>query len=292
MCRIAIYAVDERCLTLLQRMQRTNAGGTPLRYFPLLLIALLLSFCSLASPSYATNAKLAFQGDAKPDQDAKPQEAKPDHQAQDEAKHAQDQQKNQMKDQQKNQERQAKQEQKQQQDAAKHQQDEARHQQEQQDRQQQADQAKHQQEEQQKQTKDAEKHQQEQARQAQKDQEHQQREQAKAQQDQERASQHDHDHNADHDHDNDHAHAREARRIPDRDFHEHFGHEHHFHVGHPVIVENRPRFQYSGYWFEFVDPWPADWSYDDDCYIDYVDDGYYLFDPVHPGMRIALTIVF
>lgn len=85
--------------------------------------------------------------------------------------------------------------------------------------------------------------------------------------------------------------ADSGNRIPDDKFRAHFGQEHHFHVGHPVIVDNRPRFQYSGYWFEFVDPWPAEWSYDDDCYIDYVDDGYYLFDPLHPGVRIAVTIV-
>ncbi|HEY1800526.1 MAG TPA: hypothetical protein VGG46_06275 [Terriglobales bacterium] len=63
-------------------------------------------------------------------------------------------------------------------------------------------------------------------------------------------------------------------------------------MGHPVIVDNQPRFQYSGYWFAFAQPWPVDWSYDDDCYIDYVDDGYYLFDPVHPGIRIAVNVIF
>jgi hypothetical protein len=81
-------------------------------------------------------------------------------------------------------------------------------------------------------------------------------------------------------------------RIPDDRFRAHFGREHHFRVSHPTIIEGRPRFQYSGYWFEFVDPWPANWSYDDDCYIDYVDDGYWLYDPRYPGMRIAVLVVF
>lgn len=79
-------------------------------------------------------------------------------------------------------------------------------------------------------------------------------------------------------------------RIPDDHFRAHFGREHHFRVSRPTIIEGRPRFQYSGYWFEILDPWPAGWSYDDDCYIDYVDDGYYLFDPRYPGVRIAIVV--
>jgi hypothetical protein len=79
--------------------------------------------------------------------------------------------------------------------------------------------------------------------------------------------------------------------IPDDQFREHFGREHRFHVGHPTIVVGRPRFQYASYWFEIVEPWPAGWSYDDDCYIDYVDDGYWLFDPLYPGVRVAVVVV-
>jgi hypothetical protein len=79
--------------------------------------------------------------------------------------------------------------------------------------------------------------------------------------------------------------------IPDDRFQAHFGREHKFRVSRPVVVEGRPRIQYSGYWFEFANPWPGDWSYDDDCYIDYVDDEYYLFDPRHPGMRILVIVV-
>ena len=45
-----------------------------------------------------------------------------------------------------------------------------------------------------------------------------------------------------------------------------------------------------------VDPWPEYWSenwYDsDDVYIDYIDydDGYYLYNPHHPQVRLAITI--
>ena len=59
----------------------------------------------------------------------------------------------------------------------------------------------------------------------------------------------------------------------------------------PVIVEGRPRFQYSGYWFVISAPWPAGWAYTDDCYIDYIDGEYFLFDLLHPGVRIALFVV-
>ena len=80
-------------------------------------------------------------------------------------------------------------------------------------------------------------------------------------------------------------------RIPEDKFREHFGRTHTVVVNRPVIVDSRPRFQYVGYWFEIVDPWPTDWSYADECYIDFVDDTYYLFDSLHPGIRIALVVV-
>jgi hypothetical protein len=80
-------------------------------------------------------------------------------------------------------------------------------------------------------------------------------------------------------------------RIPDDRFLAKFGRQHTFRVSRPVIVAGQPRFQYSGYWFQFQQPWPDGWSYDDQCYIDYVDDGYYLFNPVHPGIRIAVMVI-
>jgi DNA mismatch repair ATPase MutL len=80
-------------------------------------------------------------------------------------------------------------------------------------------------------------------------------------------------------------------RIPDDRFHAHFGREHHFHVGHPQIVEGRPHFEYGGYSFIIVQAWPADWGYDDDVYI--VDDGgvYYLCDVAHAGVQLELDVV-
>jgi hypothetical protein len=58
-----------------------------------------------------------------------------------------------------------------------------------------------------------------------------------------------------------------------------------------VIVRGQLQFQYGGYTFELVDAWPGDWAYTDDCYIDYVDGEYFLFDLLHPGVRIALFVV-
>jgi hypothetical protein len=84
--------------------------------------------------------------------------------------------------------------------------------------------------------------------------------------------------------------ARGAGRIPDDRFRANFGSGHRFHIGSPQMVGGYSRFQYGGFWFGFVDPWPADWYYDDDVYVDYVDGGYFLFDPYYPGMRIAITV--
>ena len=80
-------------------------------------------------------------------------------------------------------------------------------------------------------------------------------------------------------------------RIPDQRFHSNFGRDHHFRIGDPVMVGGYSRFQYGGYWFGFVEPWPAGWYYTDDVYIDYVDGGYYMYDPYYPGARFAISVV-
>ena len=84
---------------------------------------------------------------------------------------------------------------------------------------------------------------------------------------------------------------RGSGRIPDDRFRSHFGRGHDFHMGNPVMVGGYSRFQYGGYWFGFVDPWPVDWYYTDDFYIDYVDGGYYMYNPYYPGARFAITVV-
>lgn len=85
-------------------------------------------------------------------------------------------------------------------------------------------------------------------------------------------------------------------RIPDTRFRRSFGPEHSFRVGRlPFRVVNRvPRFQYNGYWMSVVDPWPESWDenwYDnDDMYVSYVDNGYYLFNRSHPRFGLSLQI--
>lgn len=100
---------------------------------------------------------------------------------------------------------------------------------------------------------------------------------------------------ANHDQNQAGGHQGSSRQVSDNDRKAHFGQEHRFSVKQVVtttrIVPNQTRFVYTGYTFVIADPWPDDWAMDDDCYIDYVDGEYFLFDAVHPGVRIALTIV-
>jgi hypothetical protein len=85
-------------------------------------------------------------------------------------------------------------------------------------------------------------------------------------------------------------------RVPDDRFHMYFGREHFFRIGGLPLrfVGGYPRFLYDGYWVMLVDPWPdawpANWYDTDDVYVEYVNDGYYLFDRMHPGIAIAVTL--
>src|SRR5271154_6191783 len=72
-------------------------------------------------------------------------------------------------------------------------------------------------------------------------------------------------------------------RIPDDKFRSNFGRQ-------PTVVQGRPTFQYGGYSFALVDAWPGGWAYTDQCYIDYIDGEYFLFDLAHPGVRLAIVV--
>lgn len=92
--------------------------------------------------------------------------------------------------------------------------------------------------------------------------------------------------------DQNHPAADRGRHISDDQFRAHFGREHTFHVRREQVVNvSQPVVVYGGYSFELVDAWPSDWSYDDDCYVDYIDGEYFLFDIRHPGIRIAVFVV-
>jgi hypothetical protein len=79
--------------------------------------------------------------------------------------------------------------------------------------------------------------------------------------------------------------------IPDDKFRASFGRQHTFAMQQPTVVQGQPTFQYGGYSFALVDAWPAGWAYTDQCYIDYIDGEYFLFDLVHPGVRLAIVVV-
>ena len=78
-------------------------------------------------------------------------------------------------------------------------------------------------------------------------------------------------------------------RIPDDRFRAHFGNEHRFRVTESNYRQDR-RFQYGGYWFGFVDPWPTNWLYTQDVFVIDIDGVYYLCNPAYPGVNVALSV--
>jgi hypothetical protein len=88
-------------------------------------------------------------------------------------------------------------------------------------------------------------------------------------------------------------------RIPDVYYSNYYGSGHSFRVYSLPFMEvgGFPRFQYGGYWFSVVDPYPEfwgdDWYQTDNVYVMYVDNGYYLFDsryPGRPGVAISISL--
>jgi hypothetical protein len=78
-------------------------------------------------------------------------------------------------------------------------------------------------------------------------------------------------------------------RISNAHYASSFGSGHNFHVNQGEF--NNRRFSYGGYSFGFIDPWPVGWGYSDDVYVVYVDGGYYMYDVVHPGVRLSISIL-
>ncbi len=79
-----------------------------------------------------------------------------------------------------------------------------------------------------------------------------------------------------------------AGRIPDDRFKAHFGQDHRFRVTQANYSSRR--FQYGGYWFGFVDPWPSNWLYTQDVYVVDIDGVYYLCNAMYPGVNVALIV--
>ncbi len=85
--------------------------------------------------------------------------------------------------------------------------------------------------------------------------------------------------------------VRGSARIPDDRFRANFGREHVFVISQPEMVGGYSRFQYGGFWFGFVQPWPEGWYYTDDVYVDYIDGEYYLYNPYYPDARVSISVV-
>src|ERR1700733_7520935 len=85
-------------------------------------------------------------------------------------------------------------------------------------------------------------------------------------------------------------------RIPANHYNGHFGSSHEFVIfSQPyMVIGGFPRFQYGGYWFSLVDPWPDSWASNwyetDDIYVSYADNGYYMYDRRYPGVGIAVSV--
>lgn len=77
-------------------------------------------------------------------------------------------------------------------------------------------------------------------------------------------------------------------RIPDDRFKANFGREHRFRVSQADYSRDR-RFQYGGYWFGFVDPWPSNWLYTQEVFVVEINGVYYLCNPMYPGVNITLS---
>lgn len=92
-------------------------------------------------------------------------------------------------------------------------------------------------------------------------------------------------------------HAQPAQRVgnngggrsPDDRYRANFGREHSFRVNQGDYDRDR-RFQYGGYWFGFVDPWPSNWLYTQDVFVVEIDGVYYLCNASYPGVNIALSV--
>lgn len=80
-------------------------------------------------------------------------------------------------------------------------------------------------------------------------------------------------------------------RIDEVQFREHFGREHFFHIGRPVIIGGFPRFAFSGFTFVLEEPWPDYWYDGDNLYIVDDDGVYYLCNEDDPGVEVELAVI-
>ncbi len=84
-----------------------------------------------------------------------------------------------------------------------------------------------------------------------------------------------------------HAANNSGGRIPADKFKANFGQQHSFRVSENDYRNHR--FQYGGYAFGFVDPWPSNWLYTQDVYVVDINGVYYLCNASFPGVNLALS---
>lgn len=84
-----------------------------------------------------------------------------------------------------------------------------------------------------------------------------------------------------------HAAGNGGGRIPADKFKANFGQQHTFRVSQSDYSNHR--FQYGGYSFGFVDPWPSNWLYTQDVYVVEINGVYYLCNASFPGINLALS---
>ena len=84
-----------------------------------------------------------------------------------------------------------------------------------------------------------------------------------------------------------HAAGNGGGRIPADKFNANFGQQHTFRVTQSDYSNHR--FQYGGYSFGFVDPWPSNWLYTQNVYVIDINGVYYLCNASFPGVNLALS---
>jgi hypothetical protein len=80
-----------------------------------------------------------------------------------------------------------------------------------------------------------------------------------------------------------------GKSIPEARFRGSFGRDHQFRIGHPVMIGGQASFQFGGFWFGLVDPWPVAWLYTDAVYVDLVEGEYVLVNVAHPEVTVAVS---
>lgn len=79
-----------------------------------------------------------------------------------------------------------------------------------------------------------------------------------------------------------------GRRLDDREFRGSFGGEHRFRPG--WIGGGYNEFIFGGYTFGLLETWPIGWAYTDEVYVEDLDGGYVMVNPLYPGITVGLVI--